>query len=130
MSCCEAATGGSSAGGVDLADSRTGSVRHLADAVAAGVGGERRAVLVGIVLGEDEGLGQELQDNFRASGLYHLLAVSGQNVAFVAGAMIGLAWLLGLPGGRAVRRPRRHRARTCSRLAGSRRSFGPGWPVC
>ena len=71
--------------------------RHLAQAVAAGLGGERRAVLVGIVLGEDEGLGQELQDNFKASGLYHLLAVSGQNVAFVAGAVIGLAWLLGLP---------------------------------
>jgi competence protein ComEC len=69
----------------------------LAHAVAAGVGGERRAVLVGVVLGEDEGLGQELQDNFKASGLYHLLAVSGQNVAFVAGAMIGLAWLIGLP---------------------------------
>jgi competence protein ComEC len=71
--------------------------RHVAHAVTAGLGGERRAVLVGIVLGEDEGLGRELQDNFKASGLYHLLAVSGQNVAFVAGAMIGLAWLLGLP---------------------------------
>jgi competence protein ComEC len=71
--------------------------RHLAHSVAAGVRGERRAVLVGIVLGEDEGLGRALQDNFKASGLYHLLAVSGQNVAFLAAAMIGLAWLLGLP---------------------------------
>jgi competence protein ComEC len=71
--------------------------RHVAHSIAAGLGGERRAILAGIVLGEDEGLGRELQDNFKASGLYHLLAVSGQNVAFVAGAMIGLAWLLGLP---------------------------------
>ena len=50
-----------------------------------------------IVLGEDEGLRQELRDSFRASGLYHLLAVSGQNVAFIAGGVLGLAWLLGLP---------------------------------
>jgi len=73
--------------------------RHLAGAVAAGLGGERRAVLVGIVLGEDEGLSEELQRSFKASGLYHLLAVSGQNVAIVAGTLLGLFWLLGLPRG-------------------------------
>ncbi|HET9507189.1 MAG TPA: DNA internalization-related competence protein ComEC/Rec2 [Gaiellaceae bacterium] len=71
--------------------------RHVAHAVTAGISGERRAVLVGIVLGEDEGLSAELQDSFKRSGLYHLLAVSGQNVAFVAGAALALAWLLGVP---------------------------------
>ncbi len=71
--------------------------RHLAHAVTTGLAGERRAVLVGIALGEDEGLAPELQDSFKVSGLYHLLAVSGQNVAFVAGAALGLAWLLGIP---------------------------------
>jgi predicted membrane metal-binding protein len=35
--------------------------------------GERRAVVAGVVLGEDEGLDDELRDRFRASGLYHLL---------------------------------------------------------
>jgi competence protein ComEC len=59
--------------------------------------GERRAVLAGVVLGEDEGLDQELRDRFRASGLYHLLAVSGQNVAYVVAGMILLAWTLGFP---------------------------------
>ena len=34
---------------------------------------------------------------FRASGLYHLLAVSGQNVVLVAGGALALAWLLGIP---------------------------------
>jgi competence protein ComEC len=58
--------------------------------------GERRAVLAGIVLGEDEGLSHELRDSFRASGLYHLLAVSGQNVALVAGGALLLAWFVGL----------------------------------
>jgi competence protein ComEC len=70
---------------------------HLARAIGAGLTGERRAVLAGIVLGEDEGLSDELRDSFKASGLYHLLAVSGQNVAFLAGFVLGLAWLLGIP---------------------------------
>ena len=69
---------------------------RLAGAVAPGLTGERRAVLVGLVLGEEEGLGDELRDRFRASGLYHLLAVSGQNVAFVAGGVLLVAWLLGI----------------------------------
>ncbi len=55
----------------------------LARSIAPGLEGERRAVVAGIVLGEDEGLDDGLRDAFRASGLYHLLAVSGQNVAFV-----------------------------------------------
>jgi competence protein ComEC len=60
------------------------------------VGGEKRAVIAAVVLGEDEGLSPELRDRFRASGLYHLLAVSGQNVAYVVAGMLGLAWLLGI----------------------------------
>ena len=69
---------------------------HVAGAITAGLTGERRAVLRGIVLGEDEGLTKDLQDSFKGAGLYHLLAVSGQNVAFVAGAALLLAWLLGV----------------------------------
>ncbi|MBA2462890.1 MAG: DNA internalization-related competence protein ComEC/Rec2 [Actinobacteria bacterium] len=70
---------------------------HLSRAIGAGLTGERRAVLAGIVLGEDEGLSEELRDSFKTSGLFHLLAVSGQNVAFLAGAVLGLAWLLAIP---------------------------------
>jgi competence protein ComEC len=69
----------------------------LARSMAPGLGGDRRAVLAGIVLGEDEGLSDELRARFRASGLYHLLAVSGQNVALIAGGVLLLAWLVGLP---------------------------------
>ena len=69
----------------------------LAGSLAPGLTGERRGVLEGIVLGSDEGLSPDLQNAFRASGLYHLLAVSGQNVVFVAAGVLGLAWLLGLP---------------------------------
>jgi competence protein ComEC len=70
---------------------------YIARTLAPGVRGERQAVLAGVVLGEDEGLSEDLQDDFRASGLYHLLAVSGTNVVLVAGGMLGLAWLVGLP---------------------------------
>ena len=65
-------------------------------AVGRGTTGRRRAVVLGVVLGEDEGLSAHTRDDFRASGLYHLLAVSGQNVAFLAGGMLGLGWLLKL----------------------------------
>ncbi|HEY1368927.1 MAG TPA: ComEC/Rec2 family competence protein [Gaiellaceae bacterium] len=71
--------------------------RWLARSVAPGLEGERRALLEGVVLGEDQGLSDELRARFRAAGLYHLLAVSGQNVALVAGGVLMLAWLLGLP---------------------------------
>jgi competence protein ComEC len=70
---------------------------HVARAIAPGLTGERRAVLVGIALGEDEGLSEELRDDFKSSGLYHLLAVSGQNITFLALALLGLGWLLGVP---------------------------------
>jgi competence protein ComEC len=68
----------------------------IARSLAPGVTGERRAVIAAVVLGEDEGLSPDLRDRFRASGLYHLLAVSGQNVAYVVAGMLALAWLLGI----------------------------------
>ena len=82
---------------------------------APGLGGERKAVLEGIVLGEDQGLSDTLKQRFRASGLYHLLAVSGSNVAVVAGGALGLLFLrrrvAPVGGGWGDRRDRRLRAR-------------------
>jgi competence protein ComEC len=69
----------------------------VARGLSRGTRGEQRAVLLGVVLGADEGLSQTLRDRFRASGLYHLLAVSGQNVALVAGGALLAGWLLGVP---------------------------------
>jgi competence protein ComEC len=68
----------------------------LSRASTPGLAGERRAVLQGVVLGEDGGLSDTLRQRFRASGLYHLLAVSGGNVVVVAGGTIALALLLGV----------------------------------
>jgi competence protein ComEC len=69
----------------------------LASSVGDGLHGERRGVLLGVVLGDEQGLSERLRRDFRASGLYHLLAVSGQNVALVATGALVLAWLLGIP---------------------------------
>ncbi len=44
---------------------------------------QQRALFTGIVLGDDREQSPVEVDDFRASGLSHLLAVSGQNVAFV-----------------------------------------------
>ena len=69
----------------------------LRGAVGAGQRGEERAVLLGVVLGDDGAIDRSLRDRFRASGLYHLLAVSGQNILLLAGGALLLAWLLGIP---------------------------------
>jgi competence protein ComEC len=42
-----------------------------------------RALIAGFLLGDTRALPQDIEDQFRASGLTHLLAVSGANVAFV-----------------------------------------------
>ena len=70
--------------------------RQLSRSIARGLRGERAAVVEGVVLGEEGGLSRELRDRFRAAGLFHLLAVSGQNVVLVGGSVLVVAWLLGL----------------------------------
>ncbi len=69
---------------------------RIETAVGRGTTGLRRGIVLGVVLGEDEGLPDTVRRDFRASGLYHLLAVSGQNVAFIAAGFLGLGWLLRL----------------------------------
>jgi competence protein ComEC len=69
----------------------------LARSIGRGLHGTRRGVVTGVVLGDEQALPEGLRNRFRASGLYHLLAVSGQNVALVAAGALALAWLLGLP---------------------------------
>jgi competence protein ComEC len=68
----------------------------LAHDSAFGQRGERRAVIEAIVLGRAQGLDETLLARFRASGLYHCLAVDGLKVATVAAGAFGLARLLGI----------------------------------
>ncbi|HEY2072905.1 MAG TPA: ComEC/Rec2 family competence protein [Gaiellaceae bacterium] len=57
---------------------------------ALGLRGERRDVVDAIILGQARGLDASLLDRFRASGLYHCLAVDGLKVATVAGGALAL----------------------------------------
>jgi competence protein ComEC len=54
------------------------------------------ALARGMVLGQDDALGEQERDDFRASGLSHLLAASGTNVALLAALVVVLATAAGL----------------------------------
>ncbi len=61
-----------------------------------GLGVPEAALLRGMVLGEDERLTTEVKDDFQASGLAHILAVSGQNVMLLAILVLAACALLGV----------------------------------
>jgi competence protein ComEC len=70
--------------------------RWLAGDSAVGLSGERRNLIEAIVLGRSNLVGQSLLADFRASGLYHCLAVDGLKIAAIAMAVGGIALLAGL----------------------------------
>lgn len=61
-------------------------VRGAIERGASTLPGDDGALLRGLVVGDDRDQPREMIDRFRASGLSHLTAVSGQNVAFVLAA--------------------------------------------
>ena len=70
--------------------------RWLADDSVRGLTGEQRDVVEAIVLGRSSLVGQSLLADFRASGLYHCLAVDGLKVATIALAVGTIVLLAGL----------------------------------
>ena len=54
------------------------------------------ALLRGMALGDDAALPDDVRDDFRASGLSHLVAASGQNVMLLATLVLALGAALGL----------------------------------
>src|SRR2546430_4029599 len=81
---------GGMAGALDRARSRA------EDGVAAGLHPGEAALARGMVLGEDERLAEPVREDFRRSGLAHLLAASGQNVMLLAALALPLLAALGL----------------------------------
>ncbi len=83
---------------------RRGGLRGLRDrwrnaaARMAGVGasGEPRVIVRGMALGGGQDLSEGTAQAFRDAGLWHLLAVSGQNVTIVALAVLALLRSIGL----------------------------------
>ncbi len=83
---------------VGLALAHTGEIRARAEAALGRGMPPREAELArGFVLGEDEEIDSATVEDFRRSGLSHLLAVSGQNVALLALLAIPLLAALGIP---------------------------------
>ncbi len=92
-------------GGIDLTGGRRGGfsgrldlLRNRAeDALGRGMPEREAALARGFVLGQDDSIDPVTVEDFRRSGLSHLLAVSGQNVVLLmllAGPLLGL---LGVP---------------------------------
>jgi competence protein ComEC len=52
------------------------------------------ALLVGLVTGDTTGLPADVEDDVRAAGLSHLVAVSGANIGVATGAVLGLGAVL------------------------------------
>ncbi|HXV92197.1 MAG TPA: ComEC/Rec2 family competence protein, partial [Pseudonocardia sp.] len=66
----------------------------LRDAAGAVLGESEAGLLPGLAVGDTTRMLAEVEEDFRAAGLTHLTAVSGANLAIVAGAVLGLLRLL------------------------------------
>ncbi|MEZ5237509.1 MAG: ComEC/Rec2 family competence protein [Microthrixaceae bacterium] len=79
-------------------------VHELLERGAASMGADHRALYLGLVVGDDRGQSELTRFRFRASGLTHLLAVSGQNLVFVLAVLAPVLgrvslrwrWILGV----------------------------------
>jgi competence protein ComEC len=86
------------AAAVLLALSHSGEIRARAEAALdRGMPAREAALARGFVLGEEEGIDSPTVEDFRRSGLSHLLAVSGQNVALLALLAMPVLAALGMP---------------------------------
>lgn len=87
-----------SAAAVALALSHANEVRARAEAaLGRGMPARETALARGFVLGKDEQVDDQTTDDFRRSGLSHLLAVSGQNVALLILLAMPVLAALGMP---------------------------------
>jgi competence protein ComEC len=83
---------------VALALPRAGEIRERAeDGLSRGMPAREAELAKGFVLGQDEGIDALTEEDFRRSGLSHLLAVSGQNVTLLALLALPLLAAVGIP---------------------------------
>ncbi|MGH2925038.1 MAG: ComEC/Rec2 family competence protein [Solirubrobacterales bacterium] len=90
---------------VDLTGSRRGGLVAIADrvrdnaevALGRGTPGPEEALLRGFLLGEDDRIDPATVEDFKRSGLAHLLAVSGDTVMLLSLLAVALLGLFGVP---------------------------------
>ena len=63
---------------------------------------EVKAALRALLLGEKQGLSPQVEESFQATGIYHVLVISGQHVAIMAAFFFGFFKILHLPKGASV----------------------------
>ena len=73
-----------------------GKVRDALRTACAGLGADERGLVPGLVLGDVAAMPPDLTTAFRVTGLTHLCAVSGANVAIIIGAVFAAARWTGL----------------------------------
>ena len=71
--------------------------RSAREALAAGGDDRSARIATGVALGGTGTLDEDTLEAFRASGLAHLLAVSGGNIVLLVAAVLGLGWVAGIP---------------------------------
>lgn len=74
------------------------AVRHSVRAAVASRDADARELVPALVVGDDGGLDPGLADDFRTTGLTHLLAVSGTNLTLVVGFLLVLGRWAGVRG--------------------------------
>ncbi len=74
------------------------AVRRSVRAAVAGRDADARELVPALVVGDDGGLDPALADDFRTTGLTHLLAVSGTNLTLVVGFLLIVARWCGVRG--------------------------------
>lgn len=68
----------------------------LIDQIFANLPSREAGILAGVMLGNKEGLTWEMKENFKNTGLMHILVASGSNLMLLGSVLIeNLAWLLG-----------------------------------
>jgi len=77
-----------------VAERREAILHAVRDLFARNLDADKAALLRGMVLGEKEFLREEVQEAYRATGVAHLMAVSGLHIGFVAGATYFLLYFL------------------------------------
>ena len=75
-------------------DAAASSMREGLRASLAGVGPDAAALVAGLSVGDESLQSASLDDSMQASGLSHLTAVSGGNVAIILAVVLGIARLL------------------------------------
>lgn len=77
--------------------SAAADVRASMRMAASGLDGEAKGLLPALVVGDESGVSDELREQMRRTGLSHLTAVSGANLAIISGAVLAVGMLLRVP---------------------------------